>query len=77
VNSWPRWPYQLKRILGVMVGQGPSVEAPDHRADLAATLPALELDADSLRALAGEVLRIRAALADAEKRLATAGPAVG
>jgi len=44
-------------------------------ADLAAALPALDLDAEDLAALAEEVQRIKARLADAEERLAFAGPA--
>jgi len=42
---------------------------------LAAALPSLELGAEDLAALAGEVQRINARLTDAEERLAFAGPA--
>jgi hypothetical protein len=44
-------------------------------ADLAAALPALDLSAHDLTALAGEVQRINARLVDAEERVASAGPA--
>jgi len=43
-------------------------------AELAAALPNLDLDAGDLNALAAEVQRINARLADAEERLAFAGP---
>lgn len=43
-------------------------------AELAATLPSLDLSADDLAALAGEVQRIDSRLADAEERLAFVGP---
>jgi hypothetical protein len=45
-------------------------------AKLAAVLPSLELGAENLATLAGEVQRINGRLADAEERLAFAGPAV-
>jgi len=44
-------------------------------AELAAALPALDLGAEDLAALAGEVQRINSRLADAEKRLAFVWPA--
>jgi len=44
-------------------------------AALAAGLPALDLDAENLNALAGEVQRVNARLGEAEERLAFAGPA--
>jgi len=43
-------------------------------AELAATLPSLDLDAENLNALAGEVQRINARLADVEERVAFSGP---
>jgi len=52
------------------------LEALSRRAaELAAALPSLDLGAEDLAALAGEVQRINARLADAEERLAFAGPA--
>jgi hypothetical protein len=45
-------------------------------AELAAALPSLDLGALDLAALAGEVQRVNARLADAEERLAFMGPAV-
>jgi len=52
------------------------LEALSRRAaDLAAALPALDLDAHDLNALAGEVQRINDRLVDAEERLAFTGPA--
>jgi len=45
-------------------------------AELAAALPALDLGAEDLAALAGEVQRVNARLADAEERIAFAGPNV-
>jgi hypothetical protein len=51
------------------------LEALSRRAaELAAVLPALDLGAEDLAALAGEVQRINARLADAEERVALAGP---
>jgi len=44
-------------------------------AELAAALPSLDLGAEDLAALAGEVQRVNARLADAEERIAFAGPA--
>jgi hypothetical protein len=44
-------------------------------ADLAGALPALDLAAEDLAALAGEAQRINARLADAEERIAAVGPA--
>jgi len=43
-------------------------------AELAATLPSLDLPAEDLAALAGEVERISGWLVDVEERLASAGP---
>jgi hypothetical protein len=43
--------------------------------ELAAVLPSLELLREDLATLAGEVQRVNARLADAEERLAFAGPA--
>jgi len=43
-------------------------------AELAAALPSLDLGAEDLAALAGEVQRVNARQADAEERLAFAGP---
>jgi len=43
-------------------------------AELAAAMPALDLGDHDLTALAGEVQRINARLADAEKKVAFAGP---
>jgi hypothetical protein len=52
------------------------LEALSRRAaELAAALPALDLGAEDLAALAGEVQRVNARLADAEERLAWVGPA--
>jgi hypothetical protein len=52
------------------------LEALSRRAaELAAVLPSLDLGAQALTALAGEVQRVNARLADAEERLAFAGPA--
>jgi len=55
-----------------------TVELPEdlsrRAADLAGSLPALDLSAEDLAALAGEVQRVNARLADAEERLAFAGP---
>jgi hypothetical protein len=45
-------------------------------AELAAALPALDLGAEDLATLAGEVQRLSARLADAEERVAAAGPAM-
>jgi hypothetical protein len=51
------------------------LEALSRRAaELAAVLPQLDLAPDDLAALAGEVQRINARLADAEERLAFVGP---
>ena len=44
-------------------------------ADLAGALPALDLAAEDLAVLAGEVQRINARLVDAEERVASGGPA--
>jgi len=44
-------------------------------AELAGSLLALDLDAEDLAALAGELQRINARLVDAEERVASAGPA--
>jgi len=44
-------------------------------ADLAGSLPALDLGAEDLAELAGEVQRINSRLVDAEERIAFAGPA--
>jgi hypothetical protein len=46
-------------------------------AELAAALPSLDLSAEDLAALAGEAQRVNARLADAEERIAFAGPAMG
>ena len=46
-------------------------------ADLTEVLPALDLGAEDLAALAGEVQRINSRLADAEGRLAFVGPTCG
>jgi len=43
-------------------------------AEISGSLLALDLDAEDLAALAGEVQRINARLVDAEERLAFAGP---
>jgi len=43
-------------------------------AELGATLPSLDLDAEDLAALAGKVQRINSSLVDAEEWLAFAGP---
>jgi hypothetical protein len=52
------------------------LEALSRRAaELAAALPSLELLPEDLAALAGEVQRINARLADAEERVAFVGPA--
>jgi len=48
----------------------------NRAAELAAALPSLDLDAEDLNALAGEVQLINARLADAEERLAFTGPGV-
>jgi hypothetical protein len=45
-------------------------------AEVAAVFASLDLDALDLAALAGEVQRVNARLADAEERLAFAGPAL-
>jgi len=44
-------------------------------ADLAGALPALDLAAEDLAVLAGEVQRINARLVAAEEKMASAGPA--
>jgi len=43
-------------------------------ADLAATLPSLDLDAEDLAALAGEIERFTGRLVDVEESLAFVGP---
>jgi len=44
-------------------------------AELAAALPSLDLEAEDLATLAGEVQRVNGRLADAEERVAAVGPA--